>query len=262
MLVGGHTRAVRWLVELADGTRAFVKAGDGSMLRVERAVYDGATGPFLPRLLGSYADDAMVVLAIEDLRDAHWPPPYPEDATPLLATVAEIAQTPCPPELQALPERDGLVWERIGADPTAFLALGACSPDWLERSLPVLIEAESHWQQQGDDLVHNDIWSGNICFIGATHPVLIDWGAAVRAHRRVDLAWTLLQVRIYGCRTELEFPDEPVYAAYASAELAFDAASPLPSWAAPGSTLRLEQARDVPPILRWTADVLGLPPPS
>lgn len=32
--------------------------------------------PFLPRLLGWHDEDERPVIALEDLSDAHWPPPW------------------------------------------------------------------------------------------------------------------------------------------------------------------------------------------
>ena len=70
-------------------------------------------------------------------------------------------------------------WERVAADPEPLLGLGLCSRDWLAESIDTLIRAESQATFEGDDLVHNDIYSGNVGFRGSG-AVLVDWGVAVR----------------------------------------------------------------------------------
>lgn len=55
-----------------------------------------------------------------------------------------------------------------------FVSLGLCSLEWLETALPVLMEAEKDAVLDGKELVHLDIRSDNICFVG-DRVVLVDW---------------------------------------------------------------------------------------
>src|SRR5215210_7499740 len=80
-LRGGQTAAARWIVTLADGTGAFVKIGatleTAAWVRDEHLVYAQLRGAsFLPRTIGWHDDGERPVLAIEDLSNASWPPPW------------------------------------------------------------------------------------------------------------------------------------------------------------------------------------------
>jgi hypothetical protein len=119
----------------------------------------------------------------------------PGDVSPLFAALEQASSSTPPPELPA--QRRKSRWERIADDPEPFLGLGVCSRDWLERSLDELIAAETQADFEGDELVHNDVYSGNVCFRG-DGAVLIDWGAAVRGSRWIDVAFALLSVRAEG----------------------------------------------------------------
>ena len=179
--VGGYTRSERWRVATADG-HAFVKqaedAGSLHMLRREATVYQHVHGPFLPGYVGFADSGDRAVLAIELLEGAHWPPPYPEDVSPLFAALEQVAATPAPVGLPALtqPRR----WELIAENPEPLLGLGLCSREWLEQALPVLSAAEAAAVVEGDELVHGDVYSGNVAFVG-DRAVLVDWAPACRA---------------------------------------------------------------------------------
>jgi hypothetical protein len=78
---GGQTAASRWIVTLPDGTSAFVKLGatleTAAWIRDEHLAYVQLRGrPFLPRMVGYSDDGERPVFAIEDLSEAHWPPPW------------------------------------------------------------------------------------------------------------------------------------------------------------------------------------------
>lgn len=151
-------------------------------------------------------------------------------------------------------------WERVAADPEPFLALGLCTREWLEGALDSLAAAEAQATFEGDELVHNDVYSGNVCF---THgnAVLVDWGAAVRGSRWIDLAFAVLSIRVEGGELPvLEFPSEGAFSAALAGHLAVEAHAPLPEWAEPGSTLREDMAGDLAHALSWAAERLDLPP--
>ena len=77
---GGYgTNSAHWRVELADGRWVFVKVAlddtAAEWLRGEYLVYSEVQAPFIPELVG-WHDGEQTLLAIADLSDAHWPPPW------------------------------------------------------------------------------------------------------------------------------------------------------------------------------------------
>jgi len=257
---GGYTRSRAWRVITTDGL-VFAKEADdeGSlhMLRREGVVYRDVTGPFLPSFIGLADAGERAVLAVEFIESASWPPPYPADVTPLFDALESVAAAEPPPELPAQGPRFSR-WERVAADPEPLLGLGLCSRAWIESSLEPLIAAEAGAVFEGDELVHNDIYSGNVCFT-ARGAVLVDWGAAVRGSRWIDVALTLLSLRAEGGTVpRLHFPGEASFAAAFAGHFAVEAPAPLPEWAEPESTLREDMAGDLAHALRWAAELLGL----
>jgi len=259
---GGYTRSRTWRVQTRDGN-LFVKEADDegslSMLRREALVYQSVRGPFLPSFVAFADVDVRAVLALEFVEGAHWPPPYPDDVAPLFYALELVAASDAPPELPTHQPRCSR-WRRVAADPEPVLGLGLCSRIWLECSLDALIAAEARAVFEGDELVHNDVYSGNVGFT-SRGAVLVDWGAAVRGSRSIDLAFALLSVRVEGgTAPAIEFPDEPSFAAALAGHLAVEALEPLPEWADSGSTLREDMAGDLVHALRWAAELLELGP--
>lgn len=259
---GGYTRSRAWRVATADGP-VFAKEGDdeGSlhMLRREAVVYREVRGPFLPAFVGFADRGDRALLAIEYLDDVHWPPPYPADVTPLFDALDLVAASNPPSEVPVQGPWASR-WERVATDPAPLLGLGLCSRAWLDSSIDVLVEAEKHSVFEGTDLVHNDVYSGNVGFTkrGA---VLIDWGAAVRGSRWIDVALALHSARVEGAALpRLDFPDEAAFAAAFAGHFAVEAPAPLPDWAEPGSSLRADMAVDLAHALSWIAELLELPP--
>lgn len=258
---GGYTRSRAWRVETTDGP-AFVKQAEdeGSlhMLRREAVVYRSVEGTFLPSFVGFADSGDRAVLAVELLEDASWPPPYPEDAGPLFDALELVACATPPPELPAHgPWRSR--WERVADDPQPFLGLGLRSREWLDASVDTLIEAETRADFEGDELVHNDVYSGNVGFT-SRGAVLVDWGAAMRGTRWIDVAFALLSVRVEGAAVPpIDFPSEAQFAAAIAGHLAAEAPTPLPAWAEPGSTLRQDMAADLAHALDWVTELLDLP---
>ena len=74
----GYTPARRLVVTFADGSTAFAKVAvnesTAEWLAAEHLVYSQVEGSFLPRFLG-YDDVEPAMLLLEDLSEAHWPPP-------------------------------------------------------------------------------------------------------------------------------------------------------------------------------------------
>ncbi len=83
---GYGTNSAHWRVALADGRRAFVKVAlddnAAEWLRQEHHVYSAVEAPFIPELVG-WHDGEQTLLAITDLSEAYWPPPWtPRRSTP------------------------------------------------------------------------------------------------------------------------------------------------------------------------------------
>ena len=263
---GGHTQGWRGIVKLDDSRTAFVKIGGDSVRRERRIQHwlaaSGASH-IAPQLLDfEERDQAMLVL--EDLSGAAWPPPYPADTSALFETLADLASVEAPSDLERLEDwsdGSGSGWARVSADPRAFLSLGVCSAGWLEANVDSLIEAENRVDLRGDALVHNDVWSANLCFRDG-RAILIDWATAARGNPDLDVAFAILSVLAEGGTTPDRqlLTDEGAWAARMAGHNAVEAALPLPTWARVNSTLRLDQLGDLRVGLAWAARALGLEP--
>jgi hypothetical protein len=264
-VVAGHTHAEKWLVELANGERAFVKAGlgpAGEQIEREASVLGSVAAPYMPQLLGASNAGPWAVLVLEDLSAAQWPPPYVDDGAALLEAVNQVGSTPPPPGLRRRPEGRpfGTYWQRIAADPEPVLALGALTAEWLEAAQPSLDEAESVARLAGDDLLHDDVWAGNVCY-AERGAVLVDWASASIGDRRVDLAYALLSIRAEGAAPPaVEFPDEAAYAALLAGANAFQAAQPVDPSIRHADVLRAGWLHDLEYALDWASELLELPP--
>ena len=271
---GGQTAAARWHVTLEDGSRAFVKIGatldTAAWIRDEHLVYAQLRGaPFMPRLLGWFDDPDVdrPVLAVEDLSEAYWPPPWElGHVEAVLATLELVHATPPPSDVARIDQRkiglDGS-WDEIEADPGPFLRLGLCSPEWLERFLPALRDASAAADVRGDRLLHLDVRSDNLCLReGAA--ILVDWNWACIGDPLFEVAAWLPSLHAEGGP-----PPEDVlppgtlgldgFAALVAGFFCLHAGKPDIPEAPHVRPLQLSQARSALP---WAARALGLPPPS
>jgi hypothetical protein len=224
------------------------------MAQIELRVYQGVTGTFLPELVDAWQEDDRALLVLEDLSSLYWPPPYPADVRPLFDALDEVAASPPPPELRRLEERDETPWEYV-------TSLDVCSAAWLQRAIGPLRSAESSFKVSGQDLVHYDVWTDNVCFAdrGA---LLVDWAAARVGNRWIDVGCALLSLLVEGGTwPPLAIRNEPGLAAFIAGSVVREATAPLPDWAAPGSTLREDQRGDLVHALRWASQALGLGEP-
>ena len=99
----GYTPAERWVVQLDDGSSCFLKVGVDQMtagwLRDEYNLYSRLDASFLPRLAGWDDDGVAPVLALEDLSEAHWPPPWSETNVAMVRETLAVRatwRTSCP----------------------------------------------------------------------------------------------------------------------------------------------------------------------
>ncbi len=262
---GGYTPAGRWIVRFNNGAFAFAKvdttADTASWLRAEYRFYSQVVADYLPALLG-WEDDDQPLLLLEDLSAAFWPPPWSQERVEqVLATLAAIAATPPPPGFPTLASQRGwlMSWVDVANDPTPFLSLGLCSSAWLEAALPSLLAAEAAAILEGDSLMHLDVRSDNICFVGE-RAVLVDWNHACRGNPRVDIAGWLPSLAAEGGPDPMSIlPDEPELAALMSGYFAARAGLPPPAGAPRVRGVQLSQLKRALP---WAAASLGLPPPA
>src|SRR5437016_5156870 len=197
----GYGRAnAHWRVRLADWRTAFVKQAltdeAAGWLRTEQLVYEAVSGSFLPEYLG--ADET--VLALGDLSGAAWPPPWTEQRIEaVLGALEELHATPAPEGIEPLQsEREKIVgWDLVAKDPAPVLSTGLCSREWLELTLPALVRAGKEAPLTGEELLHLDVRSDNLCLVGG-RALLIDWNLARRGNGRFDVAFWLPSLRLEG----------------------------------------------------------------
>jgi 2-polyprenyl-3-methyl-5-hydroxy-6-metoxy-1,4-benzoquinol methylase len=180
----------------------------------------------------------------------------------VLASLREVAATrPLPAELPRLEERRSALagWAVVARDFAPLLALELCSQRWLAHALPELLRAEQHAQLGGDDLLHLDLRSDNLCLAGE-RVVFVDWNCAARGNAAVDRAFLAPSLRLEGGPLPDDvLPGQAPLAAFVAGFFAARAGlAAIPD--APG--VRLIQLRQLRIALPWAARALGLPPPD
>jgi hypothetical protein len=252
----------RWRVELADGGSVFVKVALDDLaagwLRQEHNVYASVAAPFIPQLRG-WHDAEQTLLAMEDLSDAHWPPPWPQHGVPaVLAALDEVHAAAPPPGLGRLEELreplDG--WPRIAADPAPCLSLGLCSAEWLDGALLELAAASAACELAGDAFLHLDVRSDNLCLVDG-RAVLVDWNWANVGNPLIDVVAWLPSLRLEGGPEPWEIvSDSRGLSALMAGFFLSLAGLPAPATA---PKVRDIQRRQGEVALAWAARELGLP---
>jgi hypothetical protein len=262
---GGYTPAQRWIVTFDDGTQAFAKLGTTELvagwLRRERRAYAEIDGPFMPRLIG-WAAGPPPALLLEDLSDAHWPPPWHATFVQrMLDTLEAVAATRCPDWASSIHEYTDIFsgWSQVARDPGPFLSLGLATPRWLEASLPELIRHEHPAELTGSALLHFDVRSDNMCFT-PDRALLVDWNWIARGNPLFDVAaWLPSLEREGGPAPEDVRPEAgifaPALAGYFCANAGRDTIPDAPH-------VRRIQREQAMSALPWAARRLGLPPPD
>jgi hypothetical protein len=262
----GYTVAYHGIAELANGTTAFVKAATepvtAEFIRDEQRVFGSLEGPFMPALL-ALDEQEPPLLVLEDLRAAHWPPPWEQGQVDAVReTLAAVAATRVPAAIPPVGvHREQLVegWAEIAADPKRFLSLGVCTPAWLERALPPLREASESAPIDGDALLHLDVRSDNLC-IAERGAVLVDWNHACVGNPELDVAGWLPSLRLEGGPEPYEIlPGAPGFAALLAGFFGCRAGLPAPPTA---PTVREFQLAQLRVALPWAARELGLESPG
>jgi hypothetical protein len=260
----GYTNALRLIVTCADGTSVFVKGATDARtairLRTEHRIYSEITAAFLSAIHDWDDDGAAPFLVLEDLSDALWPPPWTtRHIAQVLQTLEQVAATSPPawlPDLGAWgPHRSG--WAQVRSDPGPFLRLGLCSATWLTRTIDALASAEARAPLWGEELVHGDIRSDNLCFVG-DRVVLVDWNLAGRGNGTLDIAAWLPSLHLEGGPLpDAILPVQSHWAALISGYFAARAGLPVEQ-ASP--RIREVQRAQLRVALPWAARALALPP--
>ena len=147
-------------------------------------------------------------------------------------------------------------WENVAADPAPFMGLGLVSSDWLDHALPRLIEASAEVELDGDEVVHFDVRSDNLCKT-SRGVVFIDWNFACLGNGALDTGFWLPSLEAEGGPiAEQILPARPDIAARVSGLFAARAGLP-PIPDAP--RVRTVQLQQLVPALRWAVHELGLP---
>ena len=253
---GGYSTADRFSVELADGRSVFIKSADdanlATWLRREHVVYASLVGGFMPRLEGWDDDGERPVLAIEDLSKADWTPRWnAERVTAVVDALAEIAASEPPPDTHPVGESfPSLVgrWNDVAADPEPFLAAGVRDAAWLDRFLPVILDAAAGVDLSGESLLHLDVRSDNLCFRGG-RAVFVDWNWASLGNPRLDIVAWLPSLACEGGPKPWEIlPGEAAYGAFVAGVWAAVVGLPPPETA---PHVRDLQRRQLDVALAW-----------
>jgi hypothetical protein len=262
---GGYgTNTARWRVELEDGRRAFVKLAldevAAGWLRDEHRVYSQVAAPFLAEFLGWHDGPGRTLLVIEDLADAHWPPPWSRGQVDhVLATLDVLHRMEPPRGLPRLEERRGRLdgWADVAADPAPLLSTGLCSSAWLEEALPALREAAGACELDGESFLHFDVRSDNLCFRGG-RAILVDWNLACVGNPLIDVVAWLPSLHLEGGPAPWELvPETGGLSGLLAGFFASRAGLPAPTTA---PTVRDFQRRQAAIALPWAARELELPP--
>ena len=200
----GYTVAFHAIAELADGRTAFVKAATepvtAEFIRDEQRVSGALEGPFMPALL-ALDEDEPPLLVLEDLRAAHWPPPWEPG---MIEAVREtLARWPTPTARRVSLRSASIATSSSPAGPRSRPTPPPSSPSRCAPSggsaeaLPLLREASEAAPIDGDAVLHLDVRSDNLC-IAERGAVLVDWNHACVGNADLDVACWLPSLRLEG----------------------------------------------------------------
>ncbi len=268
---GGYTAALRLVVDLADNRSVFLKIATSELtadwLRCEGRAYAALEGPFLPGFIGfaEGADESPPVLALEDLSDAHWPPPWQPRQVERLADAVELLSRSGLSMPLALPRVCEMAmltrgWHEIARNPEPFLSLELVTPRWLMRAEPLLLSIDLERELDGDSLVHLDVRSDNCCFKGE-RAILVDFNWLSRGHPAVDMACAAPSMHLEGVSAARDLGVKHVPSLVAVAGY-FASHAGLPPAVGARSDLRAKQLECCRVALEWLATELELAPPD
>jgi Phosphotransferase enzyme family len=254
----GYSLNEHWIAGFKDKRRAFLKLASvdpsPQWVRDERHVFSCVAGSFMPDFLG-FDDGDRPLLILEDMfPDARWPPPWqPGDVDLVLAALREVAAAPIAGELPRLADGAVTGWRDVAADPAPFLGLRLVNEEWLDRSLPVLVEASDPALLDGGSLVHCDVRSDNLC-LRSGRAVLLDWNHARIGNPAFDVAFWLPSLVLEGGPQPRTFGVDEL-AVFVAGFFAAQAGLPVPKGA---PRVRAFQRAQLEVALPWACSVLGL----
>jgi hypothetical protein len=259
-VAGGNER---FSVLLDDGRRVFVKAAQAAhtaaWLRREHEVYAHLRGSFIPHLEAFDDDPLYPVLVLEDLSAADWEVRWqPERVALVRSALAQLAASEPPPNTRSVRETFPQLfgrWRTVEEDPEPFLSTGIRPRSWLEQALPTLIAAADAVPADGDDLLHLDVRSDNLCFRGGL-AILVDWNWCSTGNADLDVAAWLPSLAVEGGPQPWEvLPAAGGYAAFLGGVWAAEVGLPPPKTA---PTVRAGQRSQLEVAFAWCEHELGL----
>ncbi|GEA81110.1 phosphotransferase family protein [Cellulomonas uda] len=221
---GGFTEGFASRLELADGTRVFVKAASASRGEHAHAAYrhEAHVARLLPptvpapRFLWTCDVDDWVVLAFEDVESVTPQRPWVADElAAVLAALTRTAQalTPAPEALLPLDTTADLdpelsFWRRCAAGEADRALVPA---PWRHR-VEELAAIESGWAQAaaGDTAVHFDLRDDNVLLAADGRVLVCDWNWLQLAAPWVDLVGLLVSVHGDGLDAEQVLATHPL----------------------------------------------------
>ena len=259
----GYTPALRLRARLQDGNTVFIKCATTSLtaegLRKEYAVYTALDAPFVCRLIAWEDTGESPFLVLEDLSQADWPPPWTTHQIDLVRDMLVRLASFRLPGLLPLEDNAAFTdgWQEVAADPEAFLGLKIASRGWLERAMPSLLAVDGKQVLHGEALIHCDVRSDNLCFLG-DRVILVDWNLTCQGHPSADLAFWLPSLETEGGPApETILPQGAPFAAVLSGYFASRAGRPILPDAPLVRKVQLEQLHSALP---WAVRALGQPP--
>lgn len=211
----------------------------------------------MPRVVG-FSEASLPILVLEDLREAHWPPPWP-DVDAVFAMIDRLETVQAGEEMPPLRNDRLPTWEAVMTERDTVAKLANVSRDWLEQVAPVLSRSASQASVEGASLVHADIWRANVCFTDRA-VVLIDWAGAARGNSDFDRAITVLDIYVStNVLPRHRWPSRPAMASVIAALKCSAVTEPSPEWLT--EEWHSTQVAGLPYALRWAAEENDLPPP-
>lgn len=271
----GFSPGYAGVLRLDDGSRIFVKAGDGAtnpeVARLharEAVVAAGLPAGLSPRFEWSFAHEGWVVLAFEAIEGRQPGAPWTDaDLDAVLEAQRRLAARPAPAVLEPLAERHAETftgWSGLVADGR----LGA-APDWARERIDRLVALEGEPVARaaaGDAIVHLDLRSDNV-LIGDAGARIVDWPHAGLGAPWLDLVFFAPTVALEGGAGDAEavFARSPLAASAGREELLAIVAG-WSGWLLRASlndpppgipTLRAFQAAQAGAALPWLRRLLG-----
>jgi hypothetical protein len=270
----GFSAGFAGVLELVDGRRLFVKAGDGatnaetaSLHRREAHASRWIPPGLAPRLLWSFASGAWVVLALEAIDGRHPGNPWSdEDLERALRAQADLSRVAAPPD--AAPVAPVVAEMMTGWQSMRTTEDARGLPEWLRPRVDEMAAWEGERTRaaaEGRSVVHLDLRSDNMLIDAAGRVHLVDWPHAGAGAPWLDVAFLAPTVPVEGGPPAAEVFRRSPLAAAAPPE---DVRVVVAGWAGrllwasrqpdpPGiPTLRAFQAAQARTTLEWLRELL------